>query len=156
MALPSCGNFLVKAANAAVVVVLLWGYSSWAQKAAAADAAVKEQISAAERASGAGGAYATDGTFTGTAQGYGGPVTVEVTVEGGYITAARIVDASSETPSYLAQAEPIVDRIVEEQTPNVDTVSGATFSSAGIINAAVQALQQSNDAAGGSSAEGGA
>ena len=42
--------------------------------------------------------------------------------------------------------------MLAKQTPNVDTVSGATFSSAGIINGAVQALEASGSGQAGATA----
>ena len=127
----------------AVVGALIVGFSLWAADANAADAMVQKQIQEAERAANR-GPYATDGVFTGTAQGYGGPVTMQVTVKGGYIDDVRVVDAPNEDGPYLEQAVKLIDDMLVKQTPNVDTVSGATFSSAGIINGAVQALETSN------------
>lgn len=136
-------NFITKTANVAVVGALIVGFSLWAADANAADAMVQKQIQEAERAANR-GPYATDGVFTGTAQGYGGPVTMQVTVKGGYIDDVRVVDAPNEDGPYLEQAVKLIDDMLVKQTPNVDTVSGATFSSAGIINGAVQALETSN------------
>ena len=127
----------------AVVGALIAGFSLWAADANTADAMVQKQIQEAERAANR-GPYATDGVFTGTAQGYGGPVTTQVTVKGGYIDEVRVVDAPNEDGPYLEQAVKLIDDMLVKQTPNVDTVSGATFSSAGIINGAVQALETSN------------
>lgn len=136
-------NFITKTANVAVVGALIVGFSLWAADANAADVMVQKQIQEAERAANR-GPYATDGVFTGTAQGYGGPVTMQVTVKGGYIDDVRVVDALNEDGPYLEQAVKLIDDMLVKQTPNVDTVSGATFSSAGIINGAVQALETSN------------
>ncbi|MFR7670946.1 MAG: FMN-binding protein [Collinsella sp.] len=47
-------------------------------------------------------------------------------------------------PAYFAQAEGLTQTICDAQGTNVDTVSGATFSSAGILNAVNAALEQSN------------
>ena len=131
-------NFITKTVNVAVVGALIAGFSLWA-----ADAMVQKQIQEAERVANR-GPYATDGVFAGTAQGYGGPVTTQVTVKGGYIDEVRVVDAPNEDGPYLEQAVKLIDDMLVKQTPNVDTVSGATFSSAGIINGAVQALETSN------------
>ena len=129
--------------NVAVVGALIAGFSLWAADANTADARVQKQIQEAERAANR-GPYATDGVFTGTAQGYGGPVTTQVTVKDGYIDDVQVVDAPNEDGPYLEQAVKLIDDMLVKQTPNVDTVSGATFSSAGIINGAVQALETSN------------
>ena len=83
-----------------------------------------------------------DGTYTGSGTGFGGTVTVQVTVSGHKITAINILDASSETPAYFANAKGVINKILSGQTPNVDAVSGATYSSNGIIQAVQNALFQ--------------
>ena len=83
-----------------------------------------------------------DGTYQGSGTGFGGTVTVQVTVAGGKITAVDILDASGETPAYFASARGVVSRILAGQTPNVDAVSGATYSSNGIIQAVQNALSK--------------
>ena len=80
------------------------------------------------------------GTYTGTGEGYGGEITVSVTVSGGQITAIEIVSAPDETPAYLGQATGVIERILARQVPGVDAVSGATFSSEGIMEAVENAL----------------
>jgi uncharacterized protein with FMN-binding domain len=85
------------------------------------------------------GGYA-DGTYTGTATGFGGDITVSVTIQGGKISAVSIVSAEDETPSYFAKAQAVTARVVAANSPNVDTVSGATYSSNGILNAVKRAL----------------
>ena len=88
------------------------------------------------------------GTYTGTARGFGGNITVKVTISGGKIASIDVVSAPAETPSYFARAKGVISQILSKQSPNVDTVSGATYSSNGIINAVKRALTQ---AAGGTS-----
>lgn len=83
-----------------------------------------------------------DGTYTGSGTGFGGTVTVQVTVSGHKIKAINILDASSETPAYFANAKGVINKILSGQTPNVDAVSGATYSSNGIIQAVQNALSQ--------------
>ena len=83
-----------------------------------------------------------DGTYTGSEQGFGGTIGVSVTVSGGKITAVNVISAPGETASYLSSAKGVISRILSKQTPNVDTVSGVTYSSNGIINAAKNALSK--------------
>lgn len=83
-----------------------------------------------------------DGTYTGEAEGFGGTVSVEVTVSDGSITDVDIVSADGEDDAYLTMAEGIIPAIIEAQTSEVDTISGATFSSGGIRDAAAQALEK--------------
>ena len=91
-----------------------------------------------------------DGTYSGSAQGFGGAIGVSVTISGGKITAVNVTGASGETPSYLSSAKGVISRILSKQTPNVDTVSGATYSSNGILNAVKQALNKASETSGGS------
>lgn len=83
-----------------------------------------------------------DGVYEGTAEGFGGDITVQVKVSGGKIAAVKILSAEDETPSYLEQAKAVIDRIIKAQSPAVDVVSGATYSSTGIINAVSAALNK--------------
>ena len=80
-----------------------------------------------------------DGTYTGCAQGYSGTVTVSVKVENRTITAIDII-SQSDTESYFERAKGVIRTILTNQTVNVDAVSGATFSSNGIIGAVKNAL----------------
>ena len=100
-----------------------------------------EQLEAREDSKTQEGAY-IDGVYSGEADGFGGTVAVDVTVENGQITAVDITDASGEDGAYLDMATAIIDEILEQQTAEVDTISGATFSSTGIKNAAMQALEE--------------
>lgn len=86
-----------------------------------------------------------DGTYQGSGTGFGGTVTVQVTVADGKITAIDIVDASGETPSYFASAKGVISKMLAGQTPNVDAVSGATYSSNGIIQAVQNALSKAGN-----------
>ena len=74
--------------------------------------------------------------------GFGGAIQVEVTVEGGSITDISIVSAEKEDGAYLSMAEDIIPTIIDAQNADVDTISGATFSSTGIKNAVAQALEE--------------
>lgn len=81
-----------------------------------------------------------DGTYTGEADGYGGTIQVEVTLASDEITSINVVSAPGEDSAYLSQAESVIDSIISAQSTDVDTVSGATFSSTGILNAVDEAL----------------
>lgn len=83
-----------------------------------------------------------DGTYTGSGTGFGGTITVQVTVSNHQIAAINILDASSETAAYFANAQGVISKILASQSPNVDAVSGATYSSNGIIQAVQNALSQ--------------
>ena len=85
------------------------------------------------------GAVLADGTYTGSADGFKGTITLTVTVESNQVTNITI-DSNYDTPNFFQYALSIVDTILGEQSLEVDTVSGATFSSAGILNAVYDAL----------------
>lgn len=81
-----------------------------------------------------------DGTYTGEAEGYGGTIQVEVTLASDEITSINVVSAPGEDSAYLSQAESVINSVISAQSTDVDTVSGATFSSTGILNAVDEAL----------------
>lgn len=82
-----------------------------------------------------------DGVYTASAQGFGGLITVQVTVAHDTIEDIAILDHAGETSSYFAKGRRVVSAILESGTPaGVDAVSGATYSSTGILNAVRLAL----------------
>ncbi|SMC25343.1 Polyferredoxin [Clostridium acidisoli DSM 12555] len=83
-----------------------------------------------------------DGTYTGTADGFRPGMQVSVTIKGGKITDVKIVQ-TNDTPGYYDKAaNSIPNEIISSQSTEVDTVSGATYSSNGIINAVKNALKE--------------
>ena len=82
-----------------------------------------------------------DGTYYGTGKGFAGTMKVKVDIVGGKIASISIV-STKDGDSYVKSASSLIDTIVEKQSTNVDTVSGATFSSRGIIAAVRSALSQ--------------
>lgn len=81
-----------------------------------------------------------DGVYSGSADGYSGPISVEVTVEGGEITDVKVL-SHSDSPGISDPAiEEVPAAMVAGNTTEVEVVSGATFTSTGIINAANIAL----------------
>lgn len=82
-----------------------------------------------------------DGTYYGTGKGFAGSIKVKVDIAGGKIASISIV-STKDGDSYVKSASSLLDTIVEKQSTNVDTVSGATFSSRGIIAAVRSALSQ--------------
>ena len=83
-----------------------------------------------------------DGTYTGSSYGYSGRVNVTVTIQGGQI--ASIEQSNSDSPGFFDAAwGSIYPQIMANQSADgVDTVSGATFSSEGILGAVQKALAQ--------------
>lgn len=82
-----------------------------------------------------------DGTYYGSGTGFGGPLKVMVEISGGKIVSIEIVE-NSDGSSYISKASALIGSIISSQSTNVDTVSGATYSSVGIIQAVRDALSQ--------------
>ena len=121
----------------AIVVGALSGYqpNEYAVRAQAQTAAVSAQASGSV-------ADLADGTYTGSAEGFNGPVTVAVTVKDKKITDV-VVKGHTDTPSFFNRAKAgVVPAILKKQSADVDVVSGATYSSNGIKNAVRNALGQ--------------
>lgn len=85
------------------------------------------------------GAVLQDGSYQGSAQGYRGSIQVSVTVEGGAVSAVTVL-SENDTQEYFSRASALLNTIVDEQSLELDAVSGATYSSAGILNAVADAL----------------
>ena len=81
-----------------------------------------------------------DGTYTGDGQGFSGNIQVQITIADDTLTDIQVVSAEKEDSAYLSQGKAVIDRILEAQSTDVDTVSGATFSSTGILMAVEDAL----------------
>ena len=80
-----------------------------------------------------------DGIYTAEAMGFEGEITVQITVAEDKITDITLLSAEDEE-EYLSRAKQVIPAILEGQSPNVDAVSGATYSSTGILNAVKLAL----------------
>lgn len=87
----------------------------------------------------------TAGTYTGSANGFGGPVEVTLTVgDAGGITNAEIT-GSSETPDIGGKAIPtLAQQLLDAQSAEIDGVSGATFTSQAVRDAAGQAIAKAS------------
>ncbi|MDD3782213.1 MAG: RnfABCDGE type electron transport complex subunit D [Limnochordia bacterium] len=80
-----------------------------------------------------------DGTYRASADGFGGELVIDVTVEGGKITDIEVVE-SQETPFIADTAfKELIPAIIEAQGP-VETVSGATFTSKALLEAVEKAV----------------
>ena len=81
-------------------------------------------------------------TSQGTGHGYGGEIKVELSTEDGKITNINVV-SNHETSVVYDRALPILtERIIEAQSPVVDSVSGATFTSFGVKKAVAEAMKE--------------
>ena len=82
-----------------------------------------------------------DGSYEGSGIGFRGNLKVEVDVSEGKISSIRVVENVDDAP-YFEKARGLITNIVSGQTPNVDSVSGATYSSNGIKSAVRDALKK--------------
>lgn len=82
-----------------------------------------------------------DGVYEGTGIGFRGETKVSVVVENGLITDIEVVD-SQDDEKFLVRAESgVVESIISSQSLEVDAVSGATYSSDGIMEAVRNAVE---------------
>ncbi len=86
-----------------------------------------------------------DGTYQGSGQGFRGTTSVSVTVENGKITDITIVSYQDDAQFFSRAQNTIIQEIINTQSVDVSCVSGATFSSNGILEAVANALNVSFD-----------
>ncbi|MGN0408631.1 MAG: FMN-binding protein, partial [Bacteroides sp.] len=86
------------------------------------------------------GAQLADGVYEGSADGFESTIKVSVTVKNGTVTNIEILE-ENDTPDFFERAKRIISDIIDKQSLNVDAVSGATYSSIGILNAVNNALE---------------
>ena len=143
-------NFVTKLVSLAVLMVFLFHYQSVATDRAAVreeheamaaeiESYNNEILAAAQEAEETGW---QDGTYEGSGIGFGGDIVVSVTIADQKIASIEVLSAKDEDEAYFAQASEVLETIENKQTADVDTVSGATFSSTGLIEAVKNALAQ--------------
>ena len=81
-----------------------------------------------------------DGSYYGTGDGFRGDVDVKVTLKNGSITAISIENYVDDEKYFSRAKIKIVERVISAQDVDVDVVSGATYSSDGILSAVADAL----------------
>ncbi len=141
--------FWMKLFNCVLVVGILLAYQSVQQSrtqketisSLTAELEQQQAVTTANADSSTDSPY-EDGVYQGEAQGYGGKVIVELTIEDGILTDLNILSAKQEDTAYLEAASALLETILEEQSTDVDVVSGATFSSNGILHATEEALRK--------------
>lgn len=88
-----------------------------------------------------------NGVFSGSGQGFGGPIDLEIVVENHQITQVNIISADGEDRAYYEQVLQVLPAaVIQAQNTDVDTVSGATFSSQGMLEAVSQAIVLAKEA----------
>jgi len=82
-----------------------------------------------------------DGTYEGSGNGFRrGITTVSVTVKSDKVTDIQVVSTGDDAPFFNRACDSVISEILSKQSTNVDAVSGATFSSNGIMSAVADAL----------------
>lgn len=104
-----------------------------------AGAYAASQVVSAEAAS-PGTKYA-DGTYTGQGSGFRGAISAQVTVSGGRITDVTILSHQEDSDFFQRAQNGVIPAILKGQSVNVSAVSGATYSSRGILEAVANALK---------------
>lgn len=139
-------EFWIRVISTIAIVVILLGYNVKLEERSQEEeiSRLNAQLENAQMQEGdeiAEGLY-MDGSYTGEAQGFGGTISVEVLIENGELTKVNILSAADEDGAYLTMAQDIIPAIIDAQSAEVDTISGATFSSGGIRDAVKQALEK--------------
>ena len=141
-------NFFLRAVNLLLILGVLWQYQQVALVRAAAVSQRKQEIAEVEaynasvlqaQAEQTQSGY-RDGTYEGSAFGFGDVIRVSVTIQNGKMTDIAVLDASGEDKPYYKQALPLLDEMLAVQSAGVDTVSGATLTAEGLIGAVENAL----------------
>jgi uncharacterized protein with FMN-binding domain len=147
-------NFFAKLAGLLLTAAALAGYQTaalqWAQAAQANEQAVaaadayNRQVTALEQAQNDAEQESLylDGVYQGSGTGFGGEIVVSVTVEGGEIVSVEALSHDGEDDAYFSLAQSMLPEMTARQTWAVDSVSGATFSSSGLLEAAENAIRQ--------------
>ena len=146
-------QFVIKWINLIVIAVVLISYQKYAiaradlvaaheaeeKKAQDLEREYARMVEEAEESS----SGLKDGIWKATGQGFGGDITLQVSIKDHKITKVEILSAQGEDPEYLSMAETLLSEIVDAQTTDgLDTITGATFSSGGILAVAEQVLEE--------------
>ena len=147
-------NFVLRTVNLLLILGVLWQYQSTALLRADAvaqrqkeirevedyNASVLQAQQAAEEAKAESGPK--DGTYEGSAYGFGDLITVSVTLKDGKMTDISVLSADGEDKPYYKQAISVLGEMLDAQSTDVDTVSGATLTAEGLIDAVADALRK--------------
>ncbi len=104
-------------------------------------AATSVSTSIVATTTGANTAIYEDGTYQGVGTGFrGGQTTVSVTIKDDVITDVSVVSYQDDEPFFNRAASTVISEILQNQDTSVNAVSGATYSSNGIMSAVADAL----------------
>ncbi len=151
-------NFVLRAVNLLLILGVMWQYQQVAVVRADAVAQRQQEISEVEawnasvlqaqqkeeeeeqKPSGP-----KDGTYEGSAFGFGDLITVSVTLKDGRMTDISVISADGEDKPYYKQAVSVLNKMLDAQSTDVDTVSGATLTADGLIDAVADALGKAEE-----------
>ena len=112
----------------------------------ASTSSVTSSTSESQTAAQSGSVYA-DGTYQGIGTGFrGGQTTVSVTIANDVVTDIQVLSYEDDAPFFNRAANSVISDILDGQSTNVNAVSGATYSSNGIMSAVADALSSASQA----------
>lgn len=144
-------DFILRAVNLVLILGVLWQYQNTALLRADAVAQRQKEIKeveawnasvlqAQQEAEEEKPTGPKDGTYEGSAYGFGDLITVSVTLKDGKMTDISVLSADGEDKPYYKQAVSVLNEMLSAQSTEVDTVSGATLTADGLIDAVADAL----------------
>lgn len=147
-------DFILRAVNLVLILGVLWQYQNTAllradavaqrqkeiKEVEAWNASVLQAQQAQQEAEEEKPAGPKDGTYEGSAYGFGDLITVSVTLKDGKMTDISVLSADGEDKPYYKQAVSVLTEMLNAQSTEVDTVSGATLTADGLIDAVADAM----------------
>ena len=144
-------DFILRTVNLVLILGVLWQYQNTALLRADAVAQRQKEIKevevwnasvlqAQQEAEEEKPTGPKNGTYEGSAYGFGDLITVSVTLKDGKMTDISVLSADGEDKPYYMQAVSVLNEMLNAQSTEVDTVSGATLTADGLIDAVADAL----------------
>lgn len=144
-------DFILRTVNLVLILGVLWQYQNTALLRADAVAQRQKEIKeveawnasvlqAQQEAEEEKPVDPKDGTYEGSAYGFGDLITVSVTLKDGKMTDISVLSADGEDKPYYKQAVSVLTEMLNAQSTEVDTVSGATLTADGLIDAVADAM----------------
>ena len=144
-------DFILRTVNLVLILGVLWQYQNTALLRADAVAQRQKEINeveawnasvlqAQQEAEEEKPTGPKDGTYEGSAYGFGDLITVSVTLKDGKMTDISVLSADGEDKPYYKQAVSVLTEMLNAQSTEVDTVSGATLTADGLIDAVADAM----------------
>ncbi|ALB45279.1 FMN-binding protein [Clostridium beijerinckii] len=128
----------IKIACSLGVLLVFFGINQYRQQTniKSEEAVVKEETTAPKKGEADNSVY-----YVGNSAGYKGNIKVKVGVSDGKITKVSVLEQQDDWDYYSKAKKGVINEILEKQSTDVDVVSGATYSSKGIIGAVKDSLE---------------